>query len=233
MAGSDLAALLAGRIAARAAERTQIVVGLTGPQGSGKTTIAGELPGLLGARGLRAAVLALDDLYLPKVDRQRLAAEVHPLFATRGVPGTHDIGLGLEVLEGLQQGAPTRVPSFDKAVDDRRAPDAWAVMADPVDVIVFEGWCVGARPQSPEELVQPVNDLERERDPDATWRRHSNQVLAGDYQRLFGRIDLQILMLPPNFDVVLAWRLQQERELRARTGLGQTDAGIDQGAYAL
>jgi D-glycerate 3-kinase len=225
MTGSDLAEQLADRIVA-AAGRGPVVVGLTGPQGSGKSTLAAALPGLLARRGLRTAVLGLDDLYLPKAERLRLAAEVHPLLATRGVPGTHDVGLGVEVLEALKQGAPTRLPSFDKAVDDRRPPAQWRAVAGPVDVILFEGWCVGARPQPADELARPVNELERRCDPDGVWRRYANAALAGDYQRLFGLVDLQILLLAPSFDVVLGWRLQQEHALRARTGGGQSDAEI-------
>ena len=222
----DLPELLADRIAVSAATRRPLVVGLTGPQGSGKSTIAAALPALLKARGLKAAVLGLDDLYLPKSDRLRLAAEVHPLLATRGVPGTHDIALGLDVLENLKQGAPTPIPSFDKAADDRRPASAWSTVPGLVDVIVFEGWCVGARPQPPADLFRPVNDLERDRDPDGRWRRYANAALAGGYQRLFSPIGLQILLLAPSFEVVLGWRLQQEHALRERTGAGQSDAQI-------
>ena len=137
------------------------LVGVTGSQGSGKTTTARALARLLDARGLRAAILSLDDLYLPLADRRRLAAEVHPLFLTRGVPGTHDVDLGVAILEGLAAPGATLMPRFDKATDDRAS--AWDVHEGPFDVILFEGWCVGARPQAPGALIQPVNDLERER----------------------------------------------------------------------
>jgi pantothenate kinase-related protein Tda10 len=91
LSAADLAERLAPLVAAAAAHARPLVVGLTGPQGSGKSTLAARLPDLLAAAGLNAGVLALDDLYLTKAERQRLAADVHPLFATRGVPGTHDV----------------------------------------------------------------------------------------------------------------------------------------------
>jgi D-glycerate 3-kinase len=222
----DLAAVLAERIAAAATPGDPRVVGLTGPQGSGKSTLAAALPALLAERGLRTAVLSLDDLYLPRADRLRLAADVHPLLVTRGAPGTHDVELGLATIAGLLGAGPTAIPSFDKAADDRRPPGAWPVFDGPADVVVFEGWCVGARPQAEDALAAPINELERERDPDGVWRRYANAALTRDYPPLFDQVDLQVLLLAPSFDVVLGWRLQQEHALRAASGGGQSDAKI-------
>jgi D-glycerate 3-kinase len=216
---------IAERVAAAAGDGAPSVVGVTGPQGSGKSAAAGALALLLQDRGLRTAVLSIDDLYLTLAERRRLAADVHPLFLTRGVPGTHDIALGLAVIESLGRPGETAVPRFDKASDDRRAE--WDIVEGPVDVILFEGWCVGARPQDVAALVNPVNDLERTRDPNGVWRRHANAALAGPYQDLFATIGLQVLLSPPSFDAVLGWRLEQEHKLREREpGKGQTDAQI-------
>jgi D-glycerate 3-kinase len=205
-----------------------LMVGLTGPQGSGKSAAAGALALLLQDRGLRTAILSLDDLYLTLAERRKLAADVHPLFVTRGVPGTHDVALGLSVIERLGRAGETAVPRFDKARDDRRDPADWDLVAGPVDVILFEGWCVGARPQPDEALAAPINELERTRDPDGVWRRDVNAALAGAYQDLFGQIGFQVLLQAPSFDAVLGWRLEQEHKLRDREGptAGQSDAEI-------
>jgi D-glycerate 3-kinase len=220
-----LAEALAARIAA-AGGSAPLIVGLTGPQGSGKSTLAARMPAALAARGRRAVVLSLDDLYLPKVERLKLARDVHPLLATRGVPGTHDVALGVAVLASLGAARETLVPSFDKASDDRLPRSEWTRFQGPADVIVFEGWCVGARPQPPAALVAPVNELERTRDPDGVWRRYANNALAGPYRALFDPIGFQALLLAPGFDVVLGWREQQEHQLIARGGAGQTDAQL-------
>ncbi|HLY77797.1 MAG TPA: kinase [Caulobacteraceae bacterium] len=206
---------------------TPLVVGVTGPQGSGKSAAAGALALLLQARGLRTAVLSIDDLYLTLAERRRLAGEVHPLLITRGVPGTHDVALGLAVIDSLGRATTTAVPRFDKATDDRRARAEWDVVEGPVDLILLEGWCVGARPQPDAALVQPVNDLERARDPDGVWRHYANAQLAGLYQTLFDKIGVQTLLRAPSFESVLGWRLEQEHKLRQREpGKGQTDAEI-------
>jgi len=207
-----VAAPLAGRVAAMA-RPGGIVVGLCGPQASGKSTLTAVLARLLEERGLRTAVLSLDDLYLTRAERAALARDVHPLLATRGVPGTHDVALGTRALASLRAGGGTLLPRFDKAADDR---GEGAVFEGPADVVIFEGWCVGAIPQPAADLTWPVNALERERDRDGTWRGHVNAQLAGPYRSLFDGLDLLVLLQAPGFEVVLAWRQEQERKLRER-----------------
>jgi D-glycerate 3-kinase len=217
-----LHAPLADRIAA-VAMGPAFVVGICGPQGSGKSTTVRVVAALLEARGLKVAVLSLDDLYLPRADREALARDIHPLLRTRGVPGTHDVALGLAVLDGLAGEGETALPRFDKASDDRAPVDAWPLVAGPVDVVLFEGWCVGARPEAAEALRKPVNALEGERDPDGVWRAYVNAALAGPYRALFARLDLLVLFTAPDFETVLAWRQEQEAKLRCR--LAETEQG--------
>lgn len=216
---------LAGRIALWAAERRPLVVGVCGPQGSGKSTLTALLARLLEARGLKVATLSIDDLYLPRAERMSLAATVHPLLATRGVPGTHDPVLGLAVLDGLARPGPTALPRFDKAADDRALQADWPVFDGPADIVLLEGWCVGARPQPARALARPVNALERDEDPDGTWRGFANAALAGAYADLFARLDHLVLLLAPDFSVVRAWRGQQEDKLRIRLVDQGRDAG--------
>jgi D-glycerate 3-kinase len=209
-----------------------IVAGLCGSQGSGKSTMGLFLKALLEARGLKTAVLSLDDLYLTLPERERLAAEVHPLLKTRGVPGTHDVGLGLALLDILADGpAEVSMPRFDKAEDTRAPSETWPRVNSPVDVVLFEGWCVGALPQDEAELTQPINALEQDEDADGAWRRYVNDRLKTDYRVLFGRIDVLALLQAPSFDVVHGWRLLQERKLAEKvrlqglTGARLMDAG--------
>lgn len=212
---------------ADAAQGLGFTVGVCGTQASGKSTLTAVVARLLRDRGLTVAVLSIDDLYLTRAERARLAAEIHPLFATRGVPGTHDVALGLEVLDALKGAGEVALPSFDKSADDRRPVADWPRVQAPVDVVLFEGWCVGARPQPPADLAQPLNALERDEDPQGVWRTHANEALAGPYQALFDRLDLFVLLQAPSFEVVLDWRREQERKLRerlAREGAGASKA---------
>jgi len=221
---------LAKSVAAGASRSARpLILGLCGAQGSGKSTAAKVLVQLLSDRhGLAAGVLSLDDLYLSHAQRAGLAGDVHPLLATRGPPGTHDVALGQQVLQAVRDRQAVDMPRFDKAADDPRPSAEWPRVG-PVDVLVFEGWCVGARPQASEDLIQPINALEREEDPDGTWRRWCNDALL-DYQPLFGLIDRLVLLKAPGFEVVRRWRGEQEAKLRERAGAGRrtmSEAQID------
>jgi D-glycerate 3-kinase len=210
----------------RQERRRTAIVGLCGSQGSGKSTAAEATRRLLIERGLSAVALSLDDFYLTQEARRRLAAEVHPLLATRGPPGTHDVGLACAVLEALGAPGKTALPRFDKAADTRAPRAQWETVRTPVDVVIFEGWCVGAIAQGQAALARPVNALEAEEDPQGVWREYVNDQLGGRYQELFGRLHDLVLLAAPSFEVVVGWRTEQEAKLRARTGHGMNDAEV-------
>jgi D-glycerate 3-kinase len=208
---------LAARAQRRRIDRKRCaVVGLCGAQGSGKSTIARYAARLLEGRGLRAVALSLDDFYLTREARQRLAREVHPLLAVRGPPGTHDVAMLGAAIDQLRSKGKVSLPRFDKAADNRAPRGSWNTVASPVDVIILEGWCVGAVSQGRAALAIPVNDLERDEDPDGVWRGYVNDQLDGPYQALFARLHDLILLEAPGFEVVAGWRAEQEAKLRAQ-----------------
>lgn len=200
------------------------LIGINGAQGSGKTTLCRLLQIVLEQGFAKHAVtISIDDIYLPHAARAQLANTVHPLLQTRGVPGTHDVALGLQLLaslRGLGKDRTMSLPVFDKAIDDRLPEEDARRVTGPVDLILFEGWCVGARPQQDEALAVPVNSLERLEDPDLAWRRYVNQQLNNDYARLFAEIDFLIMLKVPGMDSVMEWRGKQERKLAERAGPG-------------
>jgi D-glycerate 3-kinase len=207
--GAILAAIAARR--ARLPVARPLVVGVCGAQGSGKSTLAQQLVDRLPA----AATLSLDDLYLTRAEREDLAHRVHPLLAVRGVPGTHDVALGLELFAALDARRPLVLPRFDKGIDDRAPPSAWEQRDAPLDTLVFEGWCIGAQPEPAAALDRPCNTRERNEDLDGTWRRYVNTALAGPYRALFARVDLMVFLAAPSFETVVDWRCEQEAALLA------------------
>lgn len=197
-----------------------LVVGINGAQGTGKSTLTLFLQELLsGLYQVPTASFSIDDLYLTRAGREQLAAEWHPLMLTRGVPGTHNLTLGRQVIERLTtaaEGTRTAIPAFDKSRDDR-APDAdWPVYQGRAEVVLLEGWCVGAAPEDSDSLAMPINALERSEDVDGAWRSFVNQCLRKEYAQFFEQLDWLIMLKAPSMDAVLNWRTLQERKLSAK-----------------
>jgi len=201
------------------------LVGIQGTQGSGKSTLAEVLKWHLEGRGLRVEVLSIDDLYLSHADRQALSRGIHPLLATRGVPGTHDVALGRQVISWVQSGSGAfALPRFDKAQDGRAPRASWQHCDAPPDVLLFEGWCVGIPAQSEAELRQPVNELEAKEDASGEWRQFVNDQLQYLYAPWFAQLNALVVLQAPGFEQVFAWRKKQEDALRAcKQGQGVMD----------
>lgn len=225
MAG--LVEALADLVLARA-DRPGWVLGLSGAQGSGKSTLAAGLASALEAAGRRCAILSLDDLYLGPAARADLARRVHPLFAVRGPPGTHDPALGLAVLDALSRPGPVRLPRFDKGRDAPVPATDQPVFRGPADIVILEGWCVGAQPDPAAAASPPVNALERNQDPDGAWRGAVETALAGPYADLFAAPDLTVFLRAPDFPTVRRWRGEQEAELARAIAAGRPGRAMDE-----
>lgn len=205
----------------RQERRRPVLVGINGAQGTGKSTLTLFLRELLSQLyQVRTASFSIDDLYLTRAERERLAQDKHPLLLTRGVPGTHDLALGQRLIDRLTGANPetdTPVPVFDKARDDRAADTSWPVFRGRAEVVLMEGWCVGALPEgSAESLAAPINVLEAQEDADGAWRGYVNDCLRGEYGAFFGQIDCLIMLKAPSMECVLEWRTLQEHKLRAK-----------------
>src|ERR1700754_3502812 len=169
---STLAATVLGRFAAAIAHAPgPFVLGISGLQGSGKSTLASGLIAAAREHGWGAVTLSLDDVYLTRGEREALAARVHPLLRTRGVPGTHDLSLLVATLDALAKASPERpvsLPRFDKGHDDRHPPASWPTVAEPPTLVILEGWCLGVEAVEDAALIEPVNALERDEDRDGS-----------------------------------------------------------------
>ena len=189
-------------------EQGRRILGMSGAQGTGKSTFSWLLAEVLKVSGKSVFVASLDDFYLTKQQRRELKG-LHPLLETRGVPGTHDLDWCLQTVAAFREGMTLSVPVFSKSEDDRSG-ERDVDMAD-VDLLIFEGWCWGARPQQEAELAVAINNLEAELDPDLKWREYVNLQLQA-YQQLF-QADLNLMLKAPDFDAILGWRWQQEQGL--------------------
>ena len=193
------------------------IIGLTGGQGSGKSTISNILKILLKeAYGLNTITFSIDDFYKTYKERKKMSEKVSPLFLTRGVPGTHDTNLLFTCLKKIKKSNFSKIliPKFDKSIDDRLPKKKWQKVEKKQDIVIFEGWCVGVTPQKEKDLIVPINELEKDKDNKRIWRTKVNTELKNKYKNIFKLINISIFLKVPSFSHVFKWRLLQEKKLR-------------------
>ena len=193
------------------------IIGLSGGQGSGKSTISKILKIILKEKyNLETVIFSIDDFYKTFNQRKAMAKIIHPLFSVRGVPGTHDTRLLLNCIKRLRKKKFRKVliPKFDKSIDNRLPKKKWQIIKKKPDIIIFEGWCVGATPQKNKDLIKSVNLLEKEKDKKKIWRNKVNNELKTKYKKIFNLIELIIFLKVPSFKHVFKWRLLQEKKLK-------------------
>ena len=202
---------LIGRFIAAGPDERPPLIAVVGAQGSGKTTLARAA-----AQTFGGVQISIDDVYLTRAERDMMALDVHPLFRTRGPPGTHDLGLLGGLIRRLTVAGPadeTAIPGFDKRGDDRLPEADWRVFQGRPKAILIDAWCLGAAAEEPATLAEPVNALERRCDPDGAWRAAVNAFVGGPYADFAALFDAVVFLRAPGFDVVLDWRSQQEADL--------------------
>ena len=196
-----------------------LILGFSGGQGSGKTTVAGILKIILKNFFKREIqVSSIDDFYKTLKDRNEMSYKIHTLFKTRGVPGTHDMDLLKKFFYNLKKEnlKKFKSPKFDKSTDDRFKKKYWYDIKRKPEIVILEGWCVGAKPQSNVLIKKPINILEKQEDKNFIWRKYVNEKLKREYKSLFAKIDHFIFIKIPNFKMAFKWRLLQEKKLRQK-----------------
>ena len=199
-----------------------LFLGVSGGQGSGKTTVTGILTIILKKFFKRQIhVSSIDDFYKTLEERNKMSNKIHSLFKTRGVPGTHDINLVKKFFNFIKKEKfrKIKLPKFEKARDDRLKKKYWHSLKKRPEIVILEGWCVGAKPQSNSLIRKPINILEKYEDKDLMWRKYVNKKLKKEYKNLFAMIDYLIFMKVPNFNMVFKWRLLQENKLKKKSHL--------------
>ena len=193
------------------------LIGLSGGQGAGKSTITGILNLILKKKyGLNLCVFSIDDFYKTKIERIKMSKKIHPLFLTRGVPGTHDLSLINNTIKKLKRKnfKTVLIPRFDKSKDDRLIKSKWKKVKIKPDIIIFEGWCVGTTHQNNFELKKPLNFVERKYDKNLKWRKIVNNLLKKRYRSLFSKIDKLVYLKVPHFNYIIKWRWKQEQKMK-------------------
>ena len=191
-------------------------VGLAGGQGTGKTTISSLIRIIL-IKYFRLNVfrISIDDFYKTRKERINLSKRVHPMLLTRGVPGTHDINMMLNFFKNSKSKKFKRLklPTFNKAIDDRFNKKKWYDLKKRPDVIIFEGWCVGAKSEKDSTLKKTINSMEKAKDQKQIWRKYVNNQLKSKYKNLYSQLNCLVYLKAKNFSLLQKWRMKQERKL--------------------
>ena len=203
-------------ISKKASKKKPLIIGLAGGQGIGKTTITSIITIILKKYfKLNVFKISIDDFYKTRKQRILLSKNKHPLLMTRGVPGTHDINIMLNFFRKIKvkKFKSLKLPKFNKAVDERYKQNLWYKIKSKPDVVIFEGWCVGAKSQNFRQLRKPINSLERIHDQTFKWRQYVNYQLETKYKKLFNQLDGLLYLRAKNFSLLRRWRLKQEKKL--------------------
>jgi D-glycerate 3-kinase len=141
------------------------------------------------------------------------------MLLTRGVPGTHDVNMMLSFFKKAKSKKFQRLklPTFNKAIDDRYNKKKWYDLKNKPDVIIFEGWCVGARAETNKTLKRSINSMEKANDDKLVWRKYVNQQLKTKYKNLYSQLNCMIYLKAKNFNLLQKWRLKQEHKLWLKT----------------
>jgi len=207
-------------ISKKADKKKPYFVGLAGGQGTGKTTISSIIKIILeNYFKLKVFKISIDDFYKTRKERISLSKKVHPMLLTRGVPGTHDINMMLDFFKKSKRKNfnKMKLPSFNKAIDDRFSKNKWNTINKRPDVIIFEGWCVGARAEANKTLKKSINFMEKANDHKLVWRKYVNQQLKTKYKKLYSQLNCMIYLKAKNFSLLQKWRLKQEHKLWLKT----------------
>ena len=207
-------------IAKRADKNKPYFVGLAGGQGTGKTTIS-SLISIILKKYFKKNVfrVSIDDFYKTRKDRSKLSKSIHPMLMTRGVPGTHDLKLMQTFFKNVKQKnfRSIKVPKFDKSIDDRYPKKNWYNINKKPDIIIFEGWCVGAKAEENKSLLKSINEMEKNRDKKLIWRKYVNAQLKTNYKKLYSQLNSLVYLKAKDFSLLQKWRLKQENKLKLKS----------------
>ena len=206
-------------IANKTKKKKPYMAGLAGGQGTGKTTISSIISIILRKYfKLNVFTISIDDFYKTRKERLILSQKVHPSLMTRGVPGTHDANIMLDFFKRVKRRKfrSLKLPKFNKAIDDRYIKKLWYSIKKRPDVVIFEGWCIGAKAEKNNTLIKPINSLEKLNDKKLVWRKFVNKQLQSKYKQLYDQLNCLLYLKPKNFSLLRQWRIKQEKKLRLK-----------------
>ncbi|CAG8512453.1 7785_t:CDS:2 [Paraglomus brasilianum] len=160
-----------------------LIIGISGIQGCGKTTLVSNVVRKLDQDHNLVAVSFSADDFVHTYEKQvqiKLNNSQNRLLEKRGLPGTHDVAFCRDTFAALckaqyeyatrigeteKEASPVLVPKYDKSCyngkGDRVPEDQWQRILPPIDCILFDGWFLGFKHLPDEVLSRIYNDALR------------------------------------------------------------------------
>jgi len=205
-----------------------LIMGILGSQGTGKSTLTTILTQIWQCLGLNSIELSLDDLYKTYQERQELL-KIDSRLRWRGVPLTHDVSLGLEILDRVKkQDYPIFLPRFDKSLHNGMGDRTTPKTANQADIMIFEGWFVGVQPVAENPFFHAPYPIVTEEDKQ--FALDNNQRLK-EYLPLWEKLDYLLILNPEDYRYSLQWRKEAEHKMIQTGKTGMTDKQIEEFVY--
>ena len=166
-----------------------------------------------------------------------MAAEnpTNPLLSGRGQPGTHDVELGVKILDEIYSindaKGKVELPVFDKSLFEGYGDRAETgpTLTAPLDVFILEGWSMGFSPITPAEVEQKLKNSA----PGSPLTQYSLEALQQinknleAYTAWYKRFSVFLQIKPEELDNVYVWRREQEHKMKeANGGKGMSDEQV-------
>lgn len=209
----------------RKKQKYPLIQGILGGQGTGKTTLTTVLHLLLKKLGYSSIGISLDDLYKTYAERQELLTKDSRLI-WRGPPGTHDVKLGIKILDNLRYSQKeVTIPRFDKSLYNGQGDRIASEAVKNIDIILFEGWFVGAIPVEKTAFINPPSPIIT--NEDIKFAQDMNENLK-EYLPIWERLNNLIVLYPLEYTWSLEWRKEAEHQMIASGKTGMNDAQIEE-----
>ena len=197
---------------------------ISGPQGSGKTTLSQNIKKKLQSKKLKVLVLSIDNFYFSKKIRNKLSKKISKLLITRGVPGTHNLKSLKETLKIFKSNKKKRykLPYFSKGHDDILYSRSIS-LTFPYDIFILEGWCLGYPGSKKKKLKKPINTLERNFDKNLKWRKYVNTMSKKYEVSIYKYSNFSVFLKIPSMKYVFGWRKKQEQQLAKKLRMNNNE----------
>ncbi len=197
-------------------EANQIIFGISGLPGCGKTTLGKWIEHCSSELKWPVCVVSLDDFYLPATEMEK-AMSNNPWNVPRGLPGSHSIDLMLSAIDKWEQTGVLITPRFEKSLRGGLG-DRYGWRKSKPKLIIIEGWFVGCDQASNPESIDQEKDLFPPLSTEEKYYREVVQHALERYQPIWKKLERIWQIKPIDFISTCTWKKEQEINMEIKKG---------------